>query len=227
MGGFLGRLGSGIGGALALSLVVVPMTGPAEAAPSASVSAPSQGRPGLASAEFAGRQNAFAPGLSLITTARAVEPYLVREANGTLNLKVPVNLVNRLPASDVQTLQAGLTVLNGKISTGQLRTTEAGSVFDPTADSLKLQGGWTGYGRSWWGYYFCLNHNDINRMTNFGWWAISGAGIAAISLFSATAAVAITIFIGLYGGWMYLADRGNGSCLNGSWAGGALWVTSQ
>jgi hypothetical protein len=207
------------GGALALCIALTPMTGqaPAPRVVPAHVSA----LPGLSlysSARVA----------SLTTTARTLETYLVRNPNGTLSLNAPASVINGLPAMDVQALGTGLNALNLKISTGQLLTSSAGAVFNPKTAGFAFQGGWTGYGQNWWEAYLCLSHYDIQRMTNFGWWAMTGAGIAAISAFSSVIGAAIGIVVGLYAGWMYLADNGNGSCLNfGHWPPPNIWVSSQ
>jgi hypothetical protein len=206
------------GAALALCMITTPMAGQAPAA---------RVTPTHASAQPALSLYSNARAASLTATARMLETYLVRNANGTLSLNAPAGVINGLPAADVQTLGTGLNALNLKITAGQLLTGSGGTVFDSKTAGFAFQGGWTGYGRTWWGYYFCLSHYDIYRMTNFGWWSLTGAGIAAISAFSGIAGAAVGIVVGLYGGWMYLADHGNGSCLNASWAGGPGWVTSQ
>jgi hypothetical protein len=228
MGRYLGRCVVCASGALALCLVFVQMTGTGQVARAAPASARTEAQQAVAPTLPATRQKASANGTSLLTTARTLEPYLVRQANGTLSLTAPASVVNRLPAPDVQALASGLNALNASIAAGELRTTPAGAVFNPTTDRLMLQGNWSGFGQDWWHAYLCLSHNDVIRMTNFGWWSMSAAGIAALSAFSSVLAAAIGTVVALYGGWMYLADHGSGSCLNfGHWPPPNMWVTSQ
>lgn len=220
MGSYLAFCGKACaGGALALVLALMPT---ASQAPAARVA------PGLAQSQPATSLYSSAQAVSLTTTARTLEPYLVRQANGTLTLNAPANVINGLPGADVQALGLGLNALNSRIAAGQLQTSSAGAVFDPKTVSFTFQGGWSGFGRDWWHDYLCLSHYDVGRMTNFGYWAMTGAGIAAIAAFSNVIGAAIAIVVGLYSGWMYLADHGNGSCLNfGHWGPPNIWVTSQ
>jgi hypothetical protein len=184
--------------------------------------------PTISSTQRAAWQRAGVEGQAVTAAARALAPYLVRRPDGTLSLDAPAAVVDRLPSKYVGELSAGLRTLNAKVMAGELQTTAAGAVFDPRTDSLTLQGGWSGYGQNWWHSYICLSHYDVGRMTNFGWWAMSAAGIAAIGAFSSVFGAAIGIVVSLFGGWMYLADKGNGSCLNmGHWPPPNMWVTSQ
>jgi hypothetical protein len=118
--------------------------------------------------------------------------------------------------------------LNLKISTGQLLTGSEGAVFNPKTSSFAFQGGWTGYGRNWWHAYACLNHNDVQILTNYGYNQLGGAALLALGFFGGIIGFAISFVALVYSGWFYLADRGNGSCLNfGSWPPPNIWVSSQ
>ena len=220
MGSYLGFCAKACtAGAIGLFLAVLPTTFPAPAARVTPAAAPSH----MTISQYSSAQEA-----SLIGTARTLEPYLVRHSDGSLSLNAPATVVSRLPSADVRALGSGLDALNLSIAAGELQTGSAGAVFDPKADRLMLQGGWTGYGQDWWHFYVCLSSYNIQRMTNFGWWAMTGAGIAAISAFSNVYGAAIAVVVGLFGGCMYVADHGNGSCLNfGHWPPPNIWVTSQ
>ena len=166
--------------------------------------------------------------MAITAAARTLAPYLVRNLDGTLRLEAPPGVVNSLSANYVQELTAGLGVLNAKVASGELQTTGAGSVFDPKADRLFLQGGWTGYGRDWWHDWYCLSHDDVYRLTNFGYWSLTTAGLIVLARLAADLSVVLGVVIYLYSGWLYVADKGNGSCLNfGHWAWPNVWVTSQ
>ena len=224
MNRFIGRLVSGIGGALVLSLVL--MTSPAAAAPAASVAAPSQVRSAASPAQVATWQRAAAQGLSLMTTARALERYLVRQPNGTLSLKAPAKVISRLPANEVQTLLGSLALVNKKIAAGELRTTTAGSVYDPKADQLTLQGGWTGYGSTWYSMYYCFSHAALMSLGNYPNYVYAAAVMTVIAVIPGVNGL-VAVFVALYWAWLAWADHGNGSCLNVSRLGGPMWVTSQ
>jgi hypothetical protein len=210
---YLKFLASGAGGALALFLLAVPAAAQSAATPESAghVSSP---------------PSAQVDGTALTAAARTLAPYLVRNLDGTLRLEAPSTVVNSLPSKYVQELTAGLGVLNAKVASGELQTTGGGAVFDPRSDTLMLQGGWSGHGIAWWGQYWCLSHNDIVYMNAGWWWDISAAGIGVIAYLSGGVGAALGI-IYVYKAWMTAADHGNGSCLNYSWVGGPMWVTSQ
>jgi hypothetical protein len=222
----LKRLASITVWSLALVVLVVPLTAQAAAAPTAS----NDGTPGVTPSQKAARASATAEGLAFLATAQALAPYVVRESDGTLSLDAPGAAVNGLQPKYVSELRAGLRVLNAKVAAGELQTTEGGAVFDPKADSLNVQGGWTGHGYSWWGQYWCLSHTDLWRLHNYltsgsTLW-LTGSILGLIAAIPGTYGL-VAVFIGLYFYWMLSVDYGNGSCLNASWAGGPLWVTSQ
>jgi hypothetical protein len=203
---------------LALVVLVVPLTAQAAAAPTAS----NGGSSGMTPSQKA----ATAEGLAFTATVQALTPYVVRESDGTLSLAAPAAVINRLPSKYVGELTLGLGVLNAKVAAGDLRTTAAGSVFDPRSDSLMLQGGWSGHGWAWWGEYWCLSHNDIVYMNNGWWWDIGAGGIAVIAALTGWVGAALGI-VYIYKGWMTAFDYGNGSCLNYSRISGPMWVTPQ
>lgn len=172
-------------------------------------------------------QNAIYDPKSVMATASALGPYLVRHPDGTLGLNPPAEVVNRLPASDVQTLTSGLNALNRRIAAGQLQTTAGGAVFDPKAVGLMFQGGWSGIGQDWWHSYWCLNHNDLVAANNGWWWDLSAAGIGVIAYLAGPIGAAMGI-VYVFKAWMTAVDRGNGSCLNeGHWPPPNIWVTGQ
>jgi hypothetical protein len=225
MGFYLKRLLCITSGVVVAGVALVAMSQPGNVA---SVRAPAQGR----AASLVGHPTAALMSVSdeksMLATAATLGPYVVRLPDGALTVTAPAGVVDRLPASDVQALETGLQAVNARIAAGQLQATTAGAVFDPKSTGFMLQGGWSGFGQDWWHSYWCLSHSDIYRMTNWGWWTISGAGLTALTYFAAVIGLAAAVVVYLYAGWMYLADNGNGSCLNaGHWPPPNLWVTSQ
>jgi hypothetical protein len=221
---YLKHLAVGAGGALAVFVFLVPLSADAAVGPVA----PSPAGTAMSPAQVAAMQAADAEGAAVTAAARALGPYLVRHPDGTLSLNAPPAVVHVLPAKYVEELTVGLVALNAKVLAGQLQTTAAGAVFDPKADALIFQGGWTGHGSDWWHDWYCLNHNDVQRMTNFGWWTLGAGALAVLALFAATLSLVISAVVFIYGGWMYLADHGNGSCMNfGHFPPPNIWVTSQ
>jgi hypothetical protein len=220
MGGYIGFCAKAcVGGALALVVALMPMTAQAPATRTAPEKAHSQPASSLYTSTRAA---------SLATTARTLEPYLVRQANGTLTLNAPANVLNGLPAGDVQALGTGLNALNTTIASGALRTNRAGAVFDPNTDRLTLQAGWTGFGQDWWHGYYCLSHEDLQKMTRYGVAGLTSVAIVVIARLAKLLGFAIAVVVGLYTSWMDLADNGRGSCLNlGHWPPPNAWVTSQ
>jgi hypothetical protein len=220
MGSYLAFCGKACaGGALALFLALTPTTSQAPAVRVA---------PGPAQSQPAISLYSAAQAASLTTTAQTLEPYLVRQANGTLTLNAPANVISGLPVADVRALGTGLNAVNAKIAAGQLQTSSAGAVFDPKTDRLAFQGGWTGYGHDWWHDYACLNHNDVQRLAHYGLNQLSNAALLALAFFGGVIGFAISLVALVYSGWMYTADHGNGSCLNfGHWPPPNIWVTSQ
>lgn len=150
----------------------------------------------------------------------------MRNPDGTLSLNAPQSALTKVPAQYVRILTTGLSVLNGKIAAAELQTTPAGAVFTPSSDQMVFQGGWTGHGVAWWGQYWCLSHWDLVNLGNYPNWVYSAAAIGVLALIPEIGGL-VAAFVLIYWAWMAWADYGNGSCLNGSWAGGPLWVTSQ
>ena len=171
-------------------------------------------------------QKASAEGAGLVAAARALEVYLVRNPDGTMGLNAPRDVVDQLPSRYVRTLSSGLDVLNAKVVAGELQTRSAGAIFDPEADPMTLQGGWTGSGYTWWGRYYCLSHEDLRALGEYPNWIYVATVFAVIAAIPEVGG-AIDAFVFLYLSWMAWADNGNGSCLNATWAGGPYWVTSQ
>ena len=162
----------------------------------------------------------------MIAAARFLEIYLVRNPDGTLSLNAPASALAKVPSKYVGVLTVGLNVLNEKVAAGALQTTAAGAVFAPGADPLVFQGGWTGHGTAWWGQYWCMSHWDLVNLGNYPNWVYGGAAMAVLAVIPGTFGL-VAVFVAVYWAWMAWADHGNGSCINGSWAGGPLWVTSQ
>ena len=205
-------------GALGVSVLLLPLTSPKLVAPVP--------RPADTAAQT--NHSSF-DGTAFAATARALEPYLVRRPEGTLFLDAPPAVTNKLNAGYVKQLELGLGFLNSKILAGEMRTTPNGAVFEPRSDRFVLQSGWTGFGWTWWHEWWCLSHEDVQAMMNPGWWAMSGAAIGVIAALSSAVGASIGATVGLFGGWMYVADQGRGSCLNAYPAPPplGLWVTSQ
>ncbi len=214
---YLKFVASGVGWAVALFVLAVPASAQSAATPEAT-------------SHVNSRPSANVDGAAITAAARTLAPYLVRNLDGTLRLEAPPAVLNRLPSNSVQQLTAGLGVLNVKLAAGELQTTAAGAVFDPKADRLLLQGGWTGHGYTWWGQYWCISHGDLRALNNWattgGNWLLTSAILGLIAAIPGTSGL-VAVFMATYGWWMISVDYGNGSCLNGSWAGGPLWVTSQ
>jgi hypothetical protein len=165
-------------------------------------------------------------GRSLIATARALEPFVVRQTDGTFHLVAPREVTRSLPARQVATLLAGVEVLNARIASGSLQTTVGGGVFDPLDDRLLVRDGWTGHGYAWWGQYWCFSHEALASLAAYPNGILAASTIAVITAIPGIGGV-IDVFIALYLGWLVYDDYGNGSCLNESWALPPGWVTSQ
>ena len=191
---------------------------------SAADGSPARSQPGITQANA--WQKADANGRSLIATARALEPFLVRQADGRLRLAAPHDLTRMLPPRQVAMLVAGLATLNSKVATGNLQTTEMAAVFDPADDPLLVRGGWTGHGVAWWGQYWCFSHEALASLATYPNGVIAGLTLVVIAAIPGIGA-AVDAFIAIYLGWLIYDDYGRGSCLNESWAVPPGWVTSQ
>lgn len=165
-------------------------------------------------------------GARFLAAARFLEVYLVRNPDGTLSLDAPPTALAKVSDRYVQVLNAGLTVLNGKIRAGELQTTSSGAVFAPATDRLVVQDGWTGHGTAWWGNYYCFSHWDLVNLGNYPNWAYTGLALTVIAAIPGTNGL-VAVFIALYLAWLVSADNGNGSCLNIAWGSFPTWVTSQ
>ena len=163
-------------------------------------------------------------------TVNALDPYVVRSGNGTLSLTPPGYVVRELNSTYVAQLQAGLTVLNGQIRAGSLRTTQDHRVYDPTDTSLSIQGGWTGHTYTWWGVRYFLGETNTLHLEGL---LTMGASAAAIGAFlcGATGVGAlvfgvIAAVLGFSIGWMMYVDNGNGIIINAPYVGG-VWLQGQ
>lgn len=204
---------------LGTMLFVVPLTA-GHGAPQAGPA--SNGKTQAVTAEARGQYS------TIMSSAAALGPYVVRMPDGTLQLEAPVTVVSRIPSNDLVRLRYAIATTNSEIRSGTLETAPSGAIVEPGFNHLNFQGGWSGYGRDWTHMWWCLSHSDIVKMENWGWWTISGAGLTALTYFAGVIGVAVTVVVGAYGGWMALADHGNGSCLNiGFWPPPNAWVTSQ
>jgi hypothetical protein len=224
VGNCLKRLATGAGGALTLVFLLLPLSVQAAAGPVES----SNVGPAPSPAQAAAWQAADKEGAAITAVAAVLGPYLVRHSDGTLSLNAPPAVIQQLPAKYVGALNAGLLAVNARVVAGQLQTTPAGAVFDPRSDGLTFQGGWTGSGSDWWHSWYCLNHNDVVRMENVGWWTLGTGALIVLGLLSTVLGAAVGIVVYTYGGWMMVDDKGNGSCLNfGHFPPPNIWVTSQ
>ena len=168
------------------------------------------------------------PYSTIMSSAKTLGPYVQRMPDGTLRLEAPTSVLSGIPSEDLVRLRIAVATTNTEIRSGMLATAPSGVILEPGVDRLNLQGGWSGYGRDWTHMWWCLSHSDILKMENWGWWTMSGAALAALTYFAGAIGLAASVVVGVYGGWMALADKGNGSCLNiGFWPPPNAWVTSQ
>jgi hypothetical protein len=160
-------------------------------------------------------------GKSLMHSIDALGRYVVRNADGTLRLSAPAAVLAAIPAADLASLNASVSVLNSGVRAGRLTTYPGGLVQPTGANSLVLLDGRTGTFYNWWGTSHCISHHDLADYRN-GF--VQGAVIAVL-------AFAIDVGLGVAYAVVYaffvMFDRGNGACINATWGGAPIWMSSQ
>jgi hypothetical protein len=160
-------------------------------------------------------------GNSLMHSIDVLGRYIVRNADGTLRLSAPAAVLAAIPVADLAIVNASVSVLNSDIRAGRLRTYPGGLVQPTGANLLVLSDGRTGTFYNWWGTSHCINHHDLSDYRN-GF--VQGAVIAVLAFaidvgLGAAYAVAYAFFV--------MFDRGNGACINATWGGAPIWMSSQ
>jgi hypothetical protein len=172
-------------------------------------------------------EQAGAEGANFMQAVHVLAPFVVRMAEGTLGLNVPVSVRNQVSPRYFNSIVTGLAVLNGKIRSGVLETSISGEILRPglaaSADSaatLLTQDGHTGVSTYWWGQTFCINHHDLNAQKTGVYFGAAAATMAAALGAAGAAGVGISWALFDY------FDHGRGSCFWAPWT-PPFWWTSQ
>lgn len=159
-----------------------------------------------------------AAGAQLMHSIAVLNPYIVRNADGSLVLSAPSTVLKTIPSTDLSTLSRSLAITNEGVGAGTLITSTGGLVRPAGVNSLAFQDGSTGVYDHWWGISFCLSHQDMQD-AKLG--VYSGFLMTVLAL--AVPYLGVTIDAALV--MFYAFDLGNGSCLNDSY--GELWFSWQ
>ena len=102
----------------------------------------------------------------LKTAVRALDPYVVRAADGTLSLQAPARVVSHLNPRVVAHLHDHLATVNAAVRRGDLQTTVNRRVFNPRNRSLTIQagGGVSQVVYYWWGIQLWLDEGDTQTL---------------------------------------------------------------
>lgn len=182
------------------------------------------------------QQSVVADGKRYAAEIKLLDPYVVRNADGTLTLAAPAAVTQRVKAGDLATLQAGLADVNGRILAGQLKTTATHQVYDPSYTAFSVQWNWTGQQWHWWGMSYWYSEYWTIRIENYARVVADVAAVCAfiaavvqaqpVAIICGLAAVLITLTVD----WMTAVDRGGGVVLNSTWTPfpyGAQWIWGQ
>lgn len=181
-------------------------------------------------------QSAIAVGKQYQAEIKLLDPFVSTNADGTLSMAAPHSVMQRVDSGHMKSLLAGLADVNAKIRAGQLKTTAAHQVYDPTSVGFNIQWNWTGKKWNWWGMSYWFSEHwtlKIEGMVTIGT-GVAGlcAVLAAILvqpevvILCGIAAAILTIGIG----WMMVADNGGGVVFNTTWTPfpyGAAWIWGQ
>jgi hypothetical protein len=210
-----------------LSLVVAA-TAFAGTSPSTGVLAATVSQPSQPSAQTAGQRLQF--------EIKLLDRYVVTNADRTLALEAPANVLRHVDRSDMALLEAGLAVVNRKIQAGELKVEANHRLTDVKATTFNIQWNWTGRRWFWWGEqdwfseYWTLK---IEAAYNMG---AAAGGICAV-IAAALGAEPVAILCGIaaavlaFGSaWMQWADNGGGVVISQTWTPfplGGIWISGQ
>jgi hypothetical protein len=162
-----------------------------------------------------------AAGAQLMRSIAALNPYIVRNTDGSVAVQAPAAVLAGIPVADLASLNASVSVLNSGVRAGRLTTYTGGLVQLTGANSLVLSDGRTGTFYNWWGISDCISHADLaNYRTGYA----TGAVVAAL-MFAVDEGLGAVVAVAF---WFFtMFDRGNGACANQPWGGGYMWMSPQ
>jgi hypothetical protein len=184
----------------------------------------------------AARQAAVSDGVQFGAEIKLLDPYVFTNGDGTLRLTAPASVLKRVRPTHLQVLESGLAAVNGKILTGELKTTAGHQVYDPTSVGFNIQWNWTGHKWNWWGMSYWYSEYWTLKIEGLAGIGIGVTGLCAVlaaalvqpEVVTLCAIAAAILTIGV--GWMMVADNGGGVVFNTTWTPspyGAAWIWGQ
>lgn len=161
----------------------------------------------------------------------ALEPFVIRNQDGTLALDVEAALANNRNQVAIEALNQHFSVINTQILSGEIFTDEDLNIIngEHLIKSHRCSSGVNSYTTFWWGYQRYACNCETNRIvSDLNTWAAGGtmtggaaAGVAIVFPVTATVAGAIAAGAAFDAGyWWLLATRidanneGNGTIIN-------------
>ena len=161
----------------------------------------------------------------------ALEPFVIRNQDGTLSLDVEAALANNKNQVAIEALNQHFSVINTQILSGEIFTDEDLNIIngEHLIKSHRCSSGVNSYTTFWWGYQRYACNCETNRIvSDLNTWAAGGtmtggaaAGVAIVFPVTATVAGAIAAGAAFDAGyWWLLATRidanneGNGTIIN-------------